>query len=77
MSGRKAEGVGPNGIWFTEKQTNGDWSQAQPVPGGDINLSGLISHCFLPLELPDSPVFSLLSAFGLGRPRLTSTRHGK
>jgi hypothetical protein len=66
MSGRKAEGVGPNGIWFTEKQTNGDWSQAQPVPGGDINLSGLISHCFLPLELPGQP--SVFTFVGV-RPR--------
>ena len=81
MSGRKADGVGPNGIWFAEKQANGDWSRAQPVRGGDINLSGLISHCFLPLELPGQP--SVFTFVGV-RPRtaggpllLTSTRHGK
>ena len=66
MSGRMAEGVGPNGIWFTEKQANGDWSQALPVRGGDINLSGLVSHCFLPLELPGQP--SVFTFVGV-RPR--------
>jgi hypothetical protein len=66
MSGRKAEGVGPNGIWFSGKQANGNWSEAQPVRGGDINLSGLISHCFLPLELPGQP--SVFTFVGI-RPR--------
>jgi hypothetical protein len=55
MSARKAEGVGPNGIWFTERQANGDWTEAQPVRGGNINLSDYISHCFLPFELPSQP----------------------
>jgi hypothetical protein len=58
--------VGPNGIWFSEKQANGNWSEAQPVRGGDINLSGLISHCFLPLELPGQP--SVFTFVGI-RPR--------
>ena len=56
MSSRKAEGVGLNGIWFTEKQANGEWGQAQPVRGGDVNIADLVSHCFFPVQIPGEPV---------------------
>ena len=55
MSGRKAPGVGPTAIWFSHKQPDGEWGQAQPVSGGNINLSDTITHCFLPFDLPGQP----------------------
>jgi len=47
MSSRKARGVGPVGIWVTHKQADGEWSQAQPVSGGNINSEN-VAHCFTP-----------------------------
>ena len=55
MSDRKAPGVGPNGIYVSQKQPNGEWGQAQPVSGGNINLSDTITHCFMPFDLPGQP----------------------
>ena len=39
MSGRQAPGVGPNGIYFSKRQSNGEWGQAEPLSVGNINLS--------------------------------------
>ncbi|MBV9286390.1 MAG: PD40 domain-containing protein [Hyphomicrobiales bacterium] len=55
MSFRKAPGVGPTGIWVSHKQPDGEWSQAQPVPGGNINTSEYRTHCFMPFDLPGEP----------------------
>ncbi len=55
MSYRKAPGVGPAGIWVSHKQPNEEWGQAQPVPGGNINNSEYITHCFMPFDLPGQP----------------------
>jgi len=55
MSFRKAPGVGPAGIWVSHKQPNGEWGQAQPVPGGNINNSEYVTHCFMPFDLPAQP----------------------
>jgi len=55
MSFRKAPGVGPTGIWVSHKQPNGEWGQAQPVPGGNINNSEYRTHCFMPFDLPGQP----------------------
>jgi hypothetical protein len=55
MSKRKAPGVGPVGIWVSKKQPDGQWGQAQPVPGGNINISEYATHCFMPFELPGQP----------------------
>jgi hypothetical protein len=65
MSSRKAPGVGPLGIWVTHKQSDGQWGQAQPVAGGNIN-GDFITHCFMPFELPGQP--SLMSFISI-RPR--------
>jgi hypothetical protein len=55
MSSRKAPGVGPVGIWESHKQPDGEWGQAQPVAGGNINVSEYGSHCFMPFDLPGLP----------------------
>ncbi len=55
MSKRKAPGVGPVGIWVSHKQSDGEWGQAQPVPGGNINNSEYVTHCFMPFDLPGQP----------------------
>jgi hypothetical protein len=52
MSKRKAPGVGPVGIWVSHKQLEGEWGPAQPVPGGNINASEYVTHCFMPFDLP-------------------------
>jgi hypothetical protein len=52
MSSPQSPGVGPNGIYFSTKQANGEWRQAQPVVGENINIPGSITHCFIPFELP-------------------------
>jgi WD40-like Beta Propeller Repeat len=54
MSHRKASGVGPLGIWVSHKQSDGEWGQAQLVPGGNIN-SEYVAHCFTPFDLPGQP----------------------
>jgi hypothetical protein len=55
MSYREAPGVGPTGIWVSHKQPDGEWSQAEPVAGGNINISQYITHCFMPFDLPGQP----------------------
>jgi len=55
MSFRKAPGVGPAGIWVSHKQPDGEWGQAQPVTGGNINNSEYRTHCFMPFDLPGQP----------------------
>jgi hypothetical protein len=55
MSFRKAPGVGPTGIWVSHKQPDGEWGQAQPVPGGNVNISNYRTHCFMPFDLPGEP----------------------
>ena len=52
MSGRQAPGVGPNGVYFSKKQPNGQWGQAEPLAVGNVNLDKTITHCFLAFELP-------------------------
>ena len=67
MSGRQAPGVGPNGIYVSKKQANGAWGQAEPVAGGDINLPGTVTHCFLAFDLPgEAPAHTFISI----RPRV-------
>jgi hypothetical protein len=55
---RRTGGRGGADIWVTQKQPNGQWSQAQNV-GPSIN-SEHTDHCFMPLGLPgqdDTSVF--------------------
>src|SRR5213594_3246385 len=63
-----AGGRGGADIWMTQKQPDGQWSQAQNV-GPNVN-SEHVDHCFMPLGLPgedDTSVFISL------RPRENGT----
>ena len=74
MSFRKAPGVGPAGIWVSHKQADGEWGQAQPVPGGNINISEYRTHCFMPFDLPGQPsamCFISIRPRGPGAPNTT------
>jgi hypothetical protein len=62
MSGRQAPGVGPNGIYFSKRQSNGEWGQAEPLSVGNINLGDTITHCFLAFDLPgEAPAHTFIS----------------
>jgi hypothetical protein len=74
MSYRRAPGVGPAGIWVSHKQPDGEWGQAQSVPGGNINTSEYITHCFMPFDLPGQPsamCFISIRPRGPGAPNTT------
>jgi WD40-like Beta Propeller Repeat len=74
MSYRKAPGVGPAGIWVSHKQPDGEWGQAQSVPGGNINTSEYVTHCFMPFDLPGQPsamCFISIRPRGPGAPNTT------
>ena len=62
MSGRQAPGVGPNGVYFSKKQPNGEWGQAEPLAIGNVNLDKTITHCFLAFDLPgQAPAYTFMS----------------
>ena len=74
MSKRKAPGLGPTGIWASHKQPDGQWGQAQPVLGGNINQSEYATHCFMPFDLPGQPsamCFISIRPRGPGAPNTT------
>src|SRR5207302_4950803 len=55
---RRSGGRGGADIWVTQKQANGEWSQAQNL-GPNVN-SEFVDHCFMPIGLPgqdDTSVF--------------------
>src|SRR5215472_3455739 len=47
-------GLGRSDIWVSEKQPDGQWGQAHPVAGGNINTE-YEDHCFMPFDLPGQP----------------------
>ena len=46
--------TGVNTIFVTQLQPDGQWSQAQPVAGGNINTNAP-AHCFMPFDMPGQP----------------------
>jgi len=47
-------GLGRSDIWVSHKQPDGQWGQAHPVAGGNINTE-YEDHCFMPFDLPEQP----------------------
>src|SRR5229473_3130446 len=68
---RRSGGRGGADIWLTQKQPNGEWTQAQNL-GPNVN-SEHSDHCFMPLGLPgeeDTSVFISLRPRESGAPSL-------
>jgi WD40-like Beta Propeller Repeat len=66
-------GLGRSDIWVSDKQPDGQWGQAHPVVGGNINTEYL-DHCFMPFDLPGQPsgmVFVSIRPRAAGQPPTT------
>lgn len=69
---RRSGGRGGADIWVTQRQPNGEWTQAQNL-GPNVN-SEHVDHCFMPLGLPgeeDTSVFISLRPRESGVPSST------
>ena len=51
---RRSGGSGGADIYVSHKLPDGQWGQANPVPGGNINTE-YNDHCFMPFDLPGEP----------------------
>jgi hypothetical protein len=72
MSARPG-GLGRTDIYVSHKQPDGQWGQAQPVAGGNINTE-YADHCFMPFDLPGEPsamVFVSIRPRAAGQPSTT------
>jgi len=64
---RRNGGAGSTDIWVSHKQADGQWSQAQPVFGGNINTQ-YQDHCFFPFDLPGEPSAMFAAPCATSRP---------